>query len=245
MANSTGESSTYWKDMATILVRMKRFQLEVAKFRKSNDIPDTGIPREDRAEWYRSFHVVPNVDPKTIHGPESDYELLPLEDTLISQLAEFAINFNLDSRWYIPLLMYIIDGDELKPPFSHAVKVIPRFNDVRLPQSELYVTRLLLELRKDTSVSDVLAVWAQIENYQAYMSGEVPEKRRPVQESTIKKYLEIRESEDKGIKQRTIADMLGFVSAKEVSDFKREVEQRFRKPKTGPYRNIKPLWWHK
>lgn len=244
MVGHDDQSSQYWKDFATILVRMKRFQFEIERFRKANDIPEDGILPEDRANWYQSFHATPDFSASGKHGSGSDYELLPPNESFIDSLAELALKFNLDSRWYQSLFMYVCSGGELAPPYSEGVKVLARVNDVRLPKEKLYVTRLMLEIRKDTTVSDIRKVWSQIKAYQEYMSGEVPAKRRPIQPETIERYLKIRDLEDNEVPQRVIAEKLDFLSAKEVADFKQEVEQRF-SPTYGAYRNVKPLWWHK
>jgi hypothetical protein len=37
---------------------------------------------------------------------------------------------------------------------------------------------------------------------------------------------------------------LGFLSAKDVSDFKRGLEQHFKPAKSGALRNVPPLSWH-
>lgn len=221
----------YWANQATILSHMKRFRLEIDKFREKHKIPKTGVAKSKRHDWYQSYFINPTFNAHEEFGAISDYEILPADKNFIEAIRELADKFNLDSRWYHSLFFLISSGGyKLNPPYSRSVIVSPRFNDVRLPESEQIVTRIHLEIRKDTSIKDIQRIWNKVEECQNKMIGDVPMKRKMIEAKTIEKYVKVRELEDKGKSHAKIAEELGFYIADDVSRFKYELEGRF-KPK--------------
>lgn len=236
--NNSLNLKQYWSDLATILSHMKRFQEAINKFRIKYKIKPTGIPRDQRADWYSSFFLKPTFDARKKFGGLSDYELLPPNKGFVKDIEKLASDFNLDSRWYIPLFLLISSGGyNITPPFEASVNPLPRFNDVRLPEKQQVITRLLIEIRKDTSLGDIRKAWGQIKKYQKKMISDTPQKRKQIKSETIKRYIQIREMEDMGVPQKEIAQQLGFLATEDVSRFKSsEIENRFKKiaPPTMP-----------
>lgn len=238
----------YWQPIADILSRYPRFVKAVVKLRVDLGIPEGGIPPEERPQWYSKQVSAGEEDTGSRYGFMLGHDLLPTDKKTLDALDQLAQDFNLDARWLQSLLMYVFMGDEkLDPPFHRSAYVRPRMNDVRLPKEQLRVTSLSISLQKDTSIEDIRAIWGEVEKYQAYMDSEVPKRRDKVKPETIKRYLKVRQLEDEGITQQKIAEKhpkLGFVTAKDVSDFKRELEERFKPAKSGALRKLPPLSWH-
>jgi len=238
----------YWQPIADILSHYPRFLKAVAKVRADLDVPEGGIPLDERPQWYSKQVKAGEEDTGKRYGFMTGHDLLPSDKKILDALDQLASDFNLDARWVHSLFMYVFMGDKkLDPPFHRSASVRPRMNDVRLPKEQLRVTSLSISIQKDTSIEDIRAIWDEVEKYQAYMDSDVPKRRDKIKSETVKRYLKVRELEDKGLTQREIAEQhskLGFGTAKDVSDFKRELEERFRPAKSGVLRKLPPLSWH-
>lgn len=238
----------YWQPIADILCRFKRFQTAVAKVREEFGVPPSGIPLEQRAEWYGTLVSSGEEDTGKRYGFISGHDLLPSDKKILDALDKLTRDFNLDSRWLHSLFTYVfLDDKKLTPPFHRSASPRAYFNDVRLPKDQLRVTSLGISLQKDTSIEDIRVIWPEIEKLQAYMDADLPQRRDLIKPVTVKRYMKIRRLEDGGLTQQEIAERypdLGFDTAKDVSDFKRELEQRFRPPKSGELRKLPSLWWH-
>jgi len=230
---------TYWQQDAKVLENMKRFQGEVAKVRAIYGIPVDGLSDAERADWI-SHHTRNLDETHSKLGKLSDYEFLPQDPKFIAALEDVIAKFNLSTGWLLPIFLYILGGGELGVPFMSLPEVRPTFNDVRLPPEQQVVTRLMIEVRKDSTLEDIQALWPQVTEYQAYMEGREVRKRRPLKTKTLAKYLKIRKLE-RTMRQADIATKLGMQTYKDVSDFKREVEARFKPTKSGLKAGHKPL----
>jgi hypothetical protein len=238
----------YWQPIADILSYYPRFLKAVAKMRADLGVPEGGIPLEERGQWYGNQVAAGEEDTGQRYGYMIGHDLLPSDKATLDALDKLASDFNLDSRWLHSLFIFVFLGDnKLDPPFHRSASVRPLMNDIRLPKEQLRVTSLSISLQKDTSIEDIRAMWDEVEKYQAYMDSDVPRRRDKIKPETVKRYLKIQQLEDKGIPQREIAEKypkLGFGTAKDVSDFKRELEERFRPAKSGALRKLPPLSWH-
>ena len=146
----------YWEDKAIILSHMKRFQKAIKDFRDENDIPPEEIPYDERASWFSNSFKDISVEEIIRRKGWPDHELLPGEENFLRNLEELAADFNLDSRWYTTLFIHIVSGNKiLEPPAGASVSISPSFIDSRLPEKEQVVTRVRLEIRKDTAMSDI------------------------------------------------------------------------------------------
>ena len=56
------KADNYWEPHARILESMPRFQAAISGVRKRLSIPATGIPAEDRADWFENFFRNPDED---------------------------------------------------------------------------------------------------------------------------------------------------------------------------------------
>jgi hypothetical protein len=238
----------YWQPIADILSRYPRFLKAVSKVREDMDVPADGIAPDERPQWYSAMLAAGEEDTGKRYGFMTGHDLLPSNKKILDALDQLAYDFNLDARWLHGLFMFVFLGDEkLDPPFYRSASPQAYFNDVRLPKEQLRVTSLSISLQKDTSIEDVRAIWGDIEKFQAYMDTDVPQRRDKVRPETVKRYQEVRDLEDSGLTQDDIArkhPRLNFDTAKDVSDFKRELEKRFRPPKSGALRKLPSLWWH-
>jgi hypothetical protein len=235
-------NGNYWESLAKILERYKRFQKRVVFARKQLGINSDGLPAQDRASWYSNSLNSSGLRKDNAHN--FDLSLLPDDKKFMDVLERLASDFNLDSRWYSSLFQFIVGGGTLIPPFGKA-SVNARVNDVRLTKEELVVEQLWIDIRKDTSIEDIRELWGQVEAYQEYMATDFPKKRRPIQKESIEKYVKVRDLEDDKLPQKRIArdyPELGFTSAEDVSNFKKELEERFKPAKPGVYQKRKPLW---
>lgn len=233
----------YWQQDAKVLVQMKRFQKAIAKLRVAHNIPAEGLPDSERTRWVAN-HTKGLEATRTKHGKLSDYELLPQDPRFIADLEELAAEFNLGTSWLLPLSLYIIGNGSLGLPYAPLPQIHPTFNDVRLAPDQQVVTRLMIEVRKDSTRGDIEALWPQIEEYQAYMEGRNIKKRRPIEAKTVARYTKIRKLE-KTTSHAEIATKLGMDTAKDVSELKRGVEARFKPPKSGSKAQNKPrLFFH-
>jgi hypothetical protein len=241
-------NDNYWKPIADILSRYPRFIKAVVAARQKLNVPPGGIPYDERAEWFSSLLSAGEEDTGKRYGFVIGHDLLPSDKLTLDTLDQLARDFNLDSRWLHNLFMLVFSGDtNLEPPFHRSASPRARVNDVRLPKEQLRVTSLGIDIHKDTSIEDIRAIWGEIEKLQAYMDSDVPQRRDKIKPETVKRYLKVRQLEDQGQTQQEIADKhatLGFGTAKDVSDFKRELEQRFKPSKSGALRKLPPLWWH-
>jgi len=240
------KTNNYWEPIAKILEVMPRFQEAVAKIRADFNIPAKGIPYEERASWYQKFFINPDVDTASRYGWSYEYQLLPPNKKLLDAIDNLRHEFNLDARWMHPLFAYISDGSKkLGCPSNQSASVTPRFNDVRLPKDKLRVTSLSIRIEKDTSFSDIRAIWAEIEKYQKYMDSVIPTRRDAIQTKTVEKYRKIIELRNQGLKYQEIADQnpdLGFIAAEDIRAFVHKQESRFKK--SSSLRNVPDLWWH-
>jgi len=234
---------TYWQQDAKVLENMKRFQSDVAKIRAIYGIPVEGLPEAERADWI-SHHTRNLDETHSKLGKLSDYEFLPQDPKFIASLEGVIAEFNLSTGWLLPIFLHILGGGKLGEPFASLPEVRPRLNDAQLPPDQQVVTRLMIEVRKDSTLEDIQALWPQVTQHQAYMEGREVQKRRPLEAKTLVKYLKIRKLE-KNLRQADIATKLGLDTAKDVSDFKREVEARFKPAKSGSKaRHKPPLFFH-
>lgn len=219
--------------MALVLVRMKRFQKAVAKFRETIGIPNTGIPPDERASWYQQLFIKRNVSAAEMHRLfriDINQETLPPNRTFLKRLKNFADSFNLDEQWYSSLFSYLVGGEsELPPPAGQPVLDV-RVNNALLPAGEMKVTSLRINVHKNTTMKEILALRPKIEQYQKMMGVDLPERKKPWNQDNVQNYLKVRELEEQGIKQKAIAKQLHFNSDQSVGLFKQEIEARF-KPK--------------
>lgn len=227
------DENNYYKQMALVLVRMKRFQKAVAKFRETIGIQSTGIPPNERASWYQRHFIKRNVSATEMHRLfriDVNQETLPPNRTFLKQLKNFADNFNLDEQWYSSLFSYLVGGDsELTPPDGSPLLDV-RINDARLPNDEMKVTSLRINVHKNTTMKEIMALRPKIERYQKMMRIDLPERKKPWDKDNVQNYLKVRELEEQGVKQKAIAKQLQFNSDQSVGLFKQEIESRF-KPK--------------
>ncbi len=241
-------NNTYWQPIADILVCYPRFLKAVDELRDQYKVPPAGIPHDKRAAWHVSFFASANEDTGKRYGYMTGYDLLPPNKDMLDTLDKLAADFNLDARWLHSLFTFVFFGEKkLDPPFHRSANVRPRMNDVRLPKDQLRVTSLSISLQKDTSIEDVRAIWDEVEKFQAYMDTDVPQRRDKIKPETVRRYQQVRKLENGGFTQQKIAEKypkLGFDTAKDVSDFKRELEKRFRPAKSGALRKLPSLWWH-
>jgi hypothetical protein len=242
------DADNYWQPIADILAQYPRFLKAVAKLRQQLNIPPGGVPYDERSERFSAMLAAGEEDTAKRYGHMTGHDLLPSDKTTLDVLDQLAQDFNLDSRWLHSLFMFMFfDGTKLDPPFYRSANPRAYFNDVRLPKDQLRVTSLGISIQKDTSIEDIRAIWPEIEKLQAYMDSDIPKRRDKIKSDTVKRYLKVRELEVAGLTQDDIArkhPKLGFDVAKDVSDFKRELEKRFRPTKSGAVRKLPPLWWH-
>jgi hypothetical protein len=243
MAKTTADN--YWGPHAEILECMPRFQSDIKAIRKRLNIPDTGIPFDDRAEWYENLFHNADEDAAIRYGGAYDYELLPPNKELLDELDRLRTEFNLDPRWLHPLFNYIFTAEKsLEPPSQKRAWPSPRMNDVRLPKDQLRVTSLSIKIEKDTTIHDITAIWGDIKKYQAYMDADIQSRRDPIQAETVERYRDIVKLRAKGLKYQDIAEKYSekFNSAEDVRSFKHKQESRFKKRTS--LRNLPSLWWH-
>jgi hypothetical protein len=218
----------YWSDMASILVHMKRFQKETINFRKILGIPVNGFPQDLSLLWYKSLFDQPNIDTKKRFSFESSHVFLPPNKFVIETIEQFAGKFNLDERWYVDLLFYLMsDKGTLDVPYG-GIDIHVDINDRKLPQNQQVVTKLSIEINKDTAIKDVESIWETVQQYQSKMKTRVPTRRRDI--VNTKTYIKIRELEDQGLPQSEIVKLLpGFSrkTASDVANLKKEMEERF------------------
>jgi hypothetical protein len=74
MAMAKTKSDNYWEPHARILESMPRFQTAISDVRKRLGIPDTGIPFDDRAEWFSDFYR--NADEDTASDTEEHMDMI-------------------------------------------------------------------------------------------------------------------------------------------------------------------------
>ncbi len=227
------DENNYYKQMALVLVRMKRFQKAVIKFREDTGIPSTGIPPDERASWYQQLFIKRNVSATEMHRLfriDVNQETLPPNRTFLKQLKNFAEDFNLDEQWYSDLFSYLVGGDkELTPPDGSPLLDV-RVNDAKLPNDEMEVTSLRINVHKNTTMKEIMALRPKIEHYQKMMSVDLPERKKPWDKEKVQNYLKIQELEDQSVRQAEIAKQLDLYSTQSVASLKQEIESRF-KPK--------------
>ncbi len=212
-----------------MLIAYKRFQRATSKFRKKYRIPETGIPWEKRAEWYQSLSKSADYDPELLLKFHVDLRLLPPNKKFVGDIVRLANEFNLDERWYMTLFFHLMQGGgRLSPLGSASVNAL--VNNSRLSEDKQFVTRLWINVRKDTSLSDIENVWSRVQDLQKKMVADIPEKRRPISSAEKKRYLEIRSLEEQGLTQGKIAEKLSYKGnvASDVAQFKNRIEKRFR-----------------
>ena len=235
----------YWEPHARILESMPRFQTAISGVRKRLDIPNTGIPYDDRAEWFADFFRNADEDTESRYGGAYGYQLLPPNKNLLDELDKLRAEFNLDPRWLHPLFKYIFSAEEsLEPPSSQSAWPTPKMNDVRLPKDRQRVTSLSIRIEKDTTIHDVRAIWSEVQKYQAYMDAEIPSRRDPINKETVERYQAVIKSLADGLKYGEIAKKYPkkFHSAEDVRSFRNKQEARFKKRTS--LRNLPRLWWH-
>ena len=239
------KSDNYWEPHARILESMPRFQSAISEVRKRLNIPDKGIPYDDRAKWFSDFFRNADVDTSKRYGGAYGYELLPPNKELLDELDNLRLEFNLDQRWLHPLFNYIFSAEKsLEPPSNQSAWASPRMNDVRLPKEQQRVTSLSIRIEKDTTIRDIEDIWKDIKKYQAYMDAEIPFRRDPIQTETVGRYRSIVKLRADGLKYQEIADKYPdkFNSAEDVRSFKNKQESRFKKRTS--LRDLPNLWWH-
>lgn len=97
------KSDNYWEPHARILESMPRFHSAISGVRERLNVPDTGIPFDDRAEWFAGFYRNADEDTSRRYGGAYGYELLPPNKQLLDELDNLRLQFNLDPRWLHPL----------------------------------------------------------------------------------------------------------------------------------------------
>lgn len=108
---------------------MPRFQSAVSGVRKRLNIPASGIPFENRADWFENFYRNPDEDTAGRYGGAYEYQLLPPNKELLDELDNLRLEFNLDSRWLHPLFNYIFSAEKsLNPPSSQSAWPSPRMS---------------------------------------------------------------------------------------------------------------------
>ena len=227
--NNLSKTEKYWENLALILEHMKRFKKAVLEARKEWNIPNKGLPFKNRANWYSSLFVNSDIDRKEHLKQGRLFELLPPNTKIINVLENFSKEFNLDPRWYNTLMSHIAAGTRLNPPYGKPY-IQPLLNDVRLPENQWEVKRISVDIYKETKPQDLIDIWPQIERWQKLMKVRIPEKRRPIQDENVKKYLKIRRLEDHKLTHNQIVSKhhkLGFRTDIDVANFKKEIEERF------------------
>lgn len=246
MAMAKTKSDNYWEPHARILESMPRFQAAVSDVRKRLGIPETGIPYDERAEWFADFYRNADEDTAKRYGGAYGYELLPPNKELLDELDNLRLEFNLDPRWLHTLFNYIFSADKsLEPPSQKSAWPSPRMNDVRLPKEQQRVTSLSIRIEKDTTIHDIEDIWDDVRKYQAYMDADIPSRRDPIQVETVDRYRNIIKLRADGLKYQEIAEKYPdkFNSAEDVRSFKNKQEARFKKRTS--LRHLPSLWWHK
>lgn len=241
------KADNYWEPHARILESMPRFQAAVSEVRKRLSIPETGIPYDERADWFGNFFAYPDEDTEGRYGGAYGYQLLPPNKQVLDELDNLRIEFNLDPRWLHPLFNYVFSAEEsLDPPSNQSAWPSPKMNDVRLPKEQQRVTSLSIRIEKDTTIHDIEAIWPSIRKYQAYMDSEIPLRRDPIQPETVERYKKLMElRHDKKNTYGKIAKdypKLGFDTGEDVRGFIRRIEKRFKKRST--LRDLPNLYWH-
>lgn len=240
------KTNNYWEPFAKILEVMPRFQKAIEQSRIELSVPPDGIPYNERASWYQKFFSNPDVDTASRYGWSYEYQLLPPNKKFLDTIDILREDFNLDARWMHPLFAYISDGSKkLGCPSNKSASASPRFNDIRLPKEELRVTSLSIRIEKDTSISDIRAIWTEIEEYQEYMDSVIPTRRDAIQTKTVENYRKIIKLRNQGLKYQEIANQhpeLGFIAAEDIRAFVHKQESRFKK--SSSLRNVPDLWWH-
>ena len=230
------DENNYYKQMALVLVKMKRFQKAVAKFRETIGIPSTGIPPDERASWYQQLFIKRNVSATEMHRLfriDVNQQTLPPNRKFLSQLKSFADSFNLAEQWYSSLFSYLVGGEELLPPTGKPYLEV-RVNDARQPADQMEVTSIKINVNQDTALKDIEVLWEKVETLQKEMRAHSAVRRRQMKNDNVEKYMKIREFEIAGKTQQQIADdNPGFrlESANDVAIFKREMEKRFKPSK--------------
>ena len=241
------KANNYWEPLARILESMPRFQAAISGVRKRLKIPETGVPYDDRADWFGNFFINADEDTHARYGGAYGYQLLPPNKQVLDELDNLRLEFNLDPRWLHPLFNYIFTASEpLQSPSNQSAWPSPRMNDVRFPKEKQRVTSLSIRIEKDTTIHDVEAIWPEIKKYQAYMESEIPSRRDPIQPETVERYRKIMElrkdrqnTYDKISKEH---DDLKFDTGEDVRSFIRRIEKRFKKRST--LRDLPNLYWH-
>ena len=227
---------------------MPRFKKAITNARNELNIPADGVAYEDRNYWYQSFFMHPDVNTGTRYGFMVGHELLPPNKKLLDIIDKIIIDFNLDSRWTQEVFDYISSGDgKLDAPFWRSANPVPKFNDVRLLKKDLRVTSLSISINKETSIQDIRDIWPEIKKYQAYMDSDIPKRRDPIWVRTVERYVKVCELREQGSTLEKIAlkhPELKFDTAKDVSDFLKRVEKRFKPHKNGTLRAVPDLFWH-
>jgi hypothetical protein len=241
------KADNYWEPHARILESMPRFQSAISGVRKRLNIPASGIPFENRADWFENFYRNPDEDTAGRYGGAYEYQLLPPNKELLDELDSLRLEFNLDPRWLHPLFNYIFSAEKsLNPPSSQSAWPSPRMNDVRLPKEQQRVTSLSIRIEKDTTIHDIEAIWPEIKKYQAYMDSEIPSRRDAIQAETVERYKKLMElrQEKKNTYEIIAKDYpkLGFDTGEDVRGFIRRIEKRFKKRST--LRDLPNLYWH-
>ena len=241
------KADNYWEPHARILESMPRFQAAISGVRKRLSIPTTGIPVEDRADWFENFFRNPDEDTASRYGWAYGYQLLPPNKKLLDELDNLRMEFNLDPRWLHPLFNYIFSAEKsLEAPSNQSAWPSPNMNDVRLPKEQLRVTSLNIRIEKDTTIHDIEAIWPSIKKYQEYMDSEIPSRRDPIQAETIKRYKKLMElrADKKNTYDKIAKDYpkLGFDTGEDVRGFIRRIEKRFKKRST--LRDLPNLYWY-
>ena len=245
MAMAKTKSDNYWEPHARILESMPRFQTAISGVRKRLNVPDTGIPYDDRSEWFADFYRNADEDTSRRYGGAYGYELLPPNKQLLDELDNLRLEFNLDPRWLHPLFNYIFTADKLlESPSKRSAWPSPRMNDVRLPKHQQRVTSLSIRIEKDTTIHDIEVIWDDVKKYQEYMDADIPSRRDPIKPETVERYRTVVKLRSEGLKYQEIAEKFPdkFNSAEDVRSFKNKQEARFKKRTS--LRDLPNLWWH-
>ncbi len=225
---TSNDLEQYWSDLASILVRMKRFQKATEKYRVALGIPKSGFLQRLALQWYHALFKNETLDTRNRFAFESSRDLLPPNKFVIEQLEKFASEFNLDERWYIDLLFYLMDErSKLNTPYG-GIDIDVQIDDPKLPIHQQVVTKLSIQINKDTAIKDIEDIWETVKQYQSKMTTKVPIRRRVF--TNVSTYIKIRDLEDQNIPQREIAKRLPEIkncTAADIATFKNKMEKRF------------------
>lgn len=225
---NNGDLERYWSDLAAILFRMKRFQKATVQYRNILSIDKNGFPKEKAIAWYKKLFDSSDVDTDKLFAFESSHVLLPPNKFVIKTLRKFADEFNLDERWYIDLLFYLMDErNKLDTPYG-GIDINAQIDDPKLPFHQQVVTKLSIQINKDTAIKDIEDIWETVKRYQSKMTTKVPVRRRVL--TNVSTYIKIRDLEDQHTPQSEIAKLLPEIknwTAADIATFKNKMEKRF------------------